>query len=264
MPKKSTKEERTKGAEKGRIEKEKYLKIKAFALEREEENFSKLFVIHEKKNWWKMIGNSAIIFHYEIAKRIGMTSRLVDDTDFEHRSKNGVVNISNIDVLGEKLEKNKIQYLEIKPEYIVFNLGQKSTVSDIERMKKTRELEWAKINKIILPENTFPLLYRSERQLLAKMNEITRRFEPNARDVFGKQLLVRSEWMVRNYSLTMNGYGIEIKEYLEKTIEHARWMTSEMAIVAELRLVEPERIFRALKDIETVKEDARECLLKIK
>lgn len=69
---KSTREARKAGAARGTAEREKYLKLKKFALEREKENYSKLFIIHEKGEWWKMVGNSAIIFHYELAKRAGI------------------------------------------------------------------------------------------------------------------------------------------------------------------------------------------------
>ena len=61
--KKSTRTARAKGAKIGREKKELYFKLKVFALEKEKKNFSKLLVIHEKDNWWKMVGNSAIIFH---------------------------------------------------------------------------------------------------------------------------------------------------------------------------------------------------------
>ena len=47
MEKSSTRAARKRGSLEGGLQKEKYLKLKAFAIEHEKENFSKLFIIHE-------------------------------------------------------------------------------------------------------------------------------------------------------------------------------------------------------------------------
>ena len=145
MEKKSTREARKAGSIRGTAEREKYLKLKKFALEHEKENFSKLFIIHEKGEWWKMVGNSAIIFHYELAKRTGMRSKLLDDSDYDLKTEDGVVNIRNIYELDSKLESISIRPIEIKPEYRVYNIGKKYTVAEIENLRKAKELEWEKL-----------------------------------------------------------------------------------------------------------------------
>ncbi|MBQ2638525.1 hypothetical protein IJF91_00450 [Candidatus Saccharibacteria bacterium] len=260
----ASKTERTKAGEKGRKQREEYFKIKAFALEREKENFSKLFVIHEKKNWWKMIGNSALIFHYDIAKRIKYASKLMEDSDFECRSEEGVVNIKSIYDLEAKLEANKIYYLDTQEEYKIFNIGKRYTKDDIERLKKARELEWEKINSIVLPKQIHPLLFKSERELLETLYTYTKRIEPYIREVVANPMLERASWMVREYSMMANGVGMEEKEYLEKILVNTKWMTSQTIIISELRLAEPERIFRLLKSIENLRKDAERCLSRIK
>lgn len=261
---KSTRESRKKGAEDGRKRKDKYLEIKSFALAREDKNFSKLFVIHEKDNWWKMVGNSAIIFHYEIAKRIGMSSKLVADTDFECVSEDGVVNIKSIHDLDLKLDQNKIRLLDVKEEYRIYNLGQKYTASDIERMKKTKELEWGKVNSIVLPKDIHPLLFKSERELLLFTYNYTKKFDSYAREKFGNPLVDRASWMIREYSAMANGYGMEPETYFRKVALSTQWMVSEMTIISELRLLEPDKIFRLLKAIENTRKDAERCLKRLK
>ena len=115
VEKRGLKETRTEKAELGRKQKAEYQKIKAFALEHERQNFSKLFIIHEKDNWWKMIGNSALIFHYDIAKRIKYSSKLMEDSDFECRSEEGVVNIKSIyDLVFIRVRENEKMFAKFK------------------------------------------------------------------------------------------------------------------------------------------------------
>lgn len=176
--KKSTRESRKKGSLEGGFQKEKYLQLKAFAMEREKENFSKLFVIHEKANWWKLIGNSAIIFHFELAKRAGMRTKLINDTDYDLRTEDGVVNIKNITELDMKLESISIHPLEIKPEYRIYNIRKKYTTAEINLLKQSKELEWERVNKIVLPKEIFPVLYMTERELLHRLFFTTKLFDP--------------------------------------------------------------------------------------
>ena len=68
-------------------------------------------------------GHSAVIFHNEIAKRIGMKTRLNEDTDFDTKSKDGVINIKSIVQLSEKLETVNVHLLELKESHRVYNLG---------------------------------------------------------------------------------------------------------------------------------------------
>lgn len=256
--KKSTRTARAKGAKIGREKKELYFKLKVFALEKEKKNFSKLLVIHEKDNWWKMVGNSAIIFHYEIAKRIGMSSKLVPDSDFDCKSEDGVVNIRNIDILETKLENNSINPLEIKPEYRIFNLGKKYSPSEIANLKKTQELELARVNKIIMPEEIHPVLFMTLRELLYKVYFSTKLIEPYARENVANEMMTRVVRLVREYSLASKSKK-EMEKYLGTLESELDFLTAQMIIISELRLLPVEKIYQVLRAIEKVRKEVISC-----
>ena len=262
VEKRGLKETRTEKAELGRKQKAEYQRVKAFAIEREKQNFSKLFIIHEKDNWWKMVGHSAIIFHYEIGPMIGMRSNLVDDKDFDLKSKDGVVNIKNIVELSEKLESAKIFLLDLKDSYRVYNIGKKFTSAELNSLKKKKEQEWAKVNKIVVPEKYSALLFSGERELIREVYFMFQKQEKFSRGIVGRKIFEKAEELMREYSLMANGVGLGVEEYLELVRKNVRFIVSEMAIVSELRLSEPERIFRVLRVCEKIRRDTETCQLK--
>lgn len=257
--KKSTREARKAGSIRGNAEKEKYLKLKAFALEREKENYSKLLVIHEKGEWWKLVGNSAIIFHYELAKRAGIRSKLLDDSDFELKSADGVVNIKNVLEFDKKLGSISIHPLEIKSDYRVYNIGKKYTSSEIEMLKKTKELEWERINKIVVPETIFPSLFSTLRELLHRIYFSTRIIEPYGRETITEPMVLKVVELVREYSFMANGEGLDVVEYLDMVEDSVKWIISQMTVVSELRIMEPEKIYRILQTLEKLKRNVETC-----
>ena len=260
MEKKSTKEARVKDGDSGREKKKEYLALKRFALGRERENFSKLFVFQDNKGWWKMVGHSAVIFYYDIADRIGMKTKLKEDTDFDLKSEDGVVNIKSITLLTEKLETVKIQLFKLEDKYRIYNIGKKYDVSELERMKKAKELEWDKVNKIILPRQIYPTLYKYERELLVNSYFSMKRMETFARENFTSEMMAKMAEMVRDYSLVMNeGTEAEVENYLIRCENNLKWMRAQMAIFAELKLFELDVILRISYAIEKILKEVSSC-----
>ena len=56
-----------------------------------------------------------------------------------------------------------------------------------------------------------------------------------------------------------NGEGLDPIEYLELVEDSAKWITSQMAVVSELRIAEAENIYRILRTIEKLKKDIEGC-----
>lgn len=255
----SSREARIAGGESGRIQKARYSQWKAFAVEHEADNYSKLFVIHEKDNWWKMVGHSAIMFHYEVSKWAGIKSKLVPDTDYDTRSEEGVVNIRDIDQLDAKLMAIKVNSIDIKPDYRVYNIGKKYTKADIEALKQTKAIEWAKVNKIILPREVFPALFMSLRELLTRLYFSTRSLDAYARETIAAPMFEKVVGLVREYSLIANKVGIRRTEYLDEVDAAMQWVTAQMTAISELRLMEAERIYQVLRAAEKVRRDVEQC-----
>ena len=255
----STRKERKAGAEAGRKQKAVYRQLKTFALEHEKDNDSKLFVIHEKGNWWKMVGHSAIMFHYEIAKQIGMTSRLLPDSDYDCRSEEGIVNIRDISMLDQKLAAAKIFSLDVEKEYRVYNIGKKYTQADIEAFIKSKDLEWAKINSIILPKEIIPDLATNLRLLLAKIYYSTRTLDPCIREVSSKIMLQKVSDLICEYSRLANSGNFAETDFLERVGQEMVEITARMAIIADLRLLPTKTIYQILQAIAKVKRVLMQC-----
>lgn len=255
----SSRTARIEGGKAGRLQKARYRQWKAFAIEREADNYSKLFVIHEKDNWWKMVGHSAVMFHYEVSKWAGIKSKLVPDTDYDTRSEEGVVNIRDIDQLDAKLTAIKVGAIDIKPDYRVYNIGKKYTAADIAMLKQTKAQEWAKVNKIILPREVFPALLVSLRELLTKLYFSTRSLDAYAREVIAVPMFEKVVGLVREYSLIANKVGVRRADYLDEIDDTMKWVSAQMTAVAELRLMEAESIYQVLRATEKVRRDVEQC-----
>lgn len=122
-------------------------------------------------------------------------------------------------------------------------------------LKKTKELEWGKVNKIVLPKTVFPEFYMSLRELLSRVYFSTRIFEPYVREIIGKPMVEKVVELVREYSFMASGEGLDEIEYLDLADDSAKWIIAQMTIVSELRVMEPEKIYRILQSAEKLKKE---------
>ena len=250
---------RSAAANEGREQRKAYQKWKAFAIEREKDNYSKLFLIHDKKNWWKMVGHSAVIFNYEVSKWIHYNCKLHVDNDYENQSEDGIVNIRNIYDLDKKLVAFNISLLKATDNYRVYNIGKKFTPGDLEHMKKERELEWAKVNKVVLPKEVFPTLYLLERDLYVNVFNVGQKMQEYAQDRVMNPITDRVAELLREYSILVNGEGLTETRYLDMVKETMRWCIGQMTLISELRVLPPRKIFQILSLMGKVKREVEVC-----
>ena len=255
----STRQARTKGAAEGQLRKKNYLKLKAYVLKVEPKNYSKLILLHEKDGWWKMFGHSALMFHYDVAKWINYPAKLLPDSDYDHRSEEGVVNIRDIFELDSRLAAVKINVLDMHSAYRTYNIGKKYSPGELEAFQKTKDLEEAKVNKIIIPKQTFPDLYTQLRDLTTKVYFTTRLFNTYARAVMGEPMLEAVVGAMREYSLFVHEVGMSREEYLQYVVDAMHKIEGLMAPVVELRLVPNQRIFQILKGTNRVIREVEQC-----
>lgn len=255
----STVDVRNASAEAGRVQKKSYQDWKAFALEREQDNYSKLFMIHEKKQWWKMVGHSAIMFYYEVSNWIHYNCKLHKDSDFENQSEEGIVNIRDVYKLDKKLAAFNIELLKATKEYRVYNLGKKFTPGDLEHMKKERDLEWAKVNKVILPKEVFPSLFLLERDLYKNVFHAGQKMPAYVQNRTMNPVTDKVAELLREYSFLASENGLSDIGYLDKVKEVMTWCMAQMVLVSELRLLPPEKIFQILSLMGKVKREVEVC-----
>lgn len=255
----STVAARSAAAAEGREQRKIYQTWKAYAIEHEKENYSKLFIIHDKKNWWKMVGHSAVMFNYEVSKWIHYNCKLHADNDFENQSEDGIVNIRDIYGLDKKLAAFNISLLKATDNYRVYNIGKKFTPGDLEHMKKERDLEWAKVNKVILPKEVFPTLFLLERDLFVNVFNVGQKMEEYARERVMNLITDKVAELLREYSILTSGEGLSDTEYLEKVEGAMKWCIGQMVLVSELRILPPRKIFQILSLMGKIKREVEVC-----
>lgn len=256
----SARPNRIKTGETGRSRRQAYLKLKAFTMEREPKNFSKLMILHEKDGWWKMFGHSALMFFYDVSKWINHSSKLRPDSDYDYPSPEGVVIIHDIDALHAKLIHAKIQPIDIKSAYRIYNIGKKYTPSDLAFFRDKHALEEAKVNSMLVPKEVMPELYTQLRELVHRTYFTAKTFEGFARESFGRPIVELAKNVMFEYVLLARGEGREREDFLHYVIETMDRIDSRMVPVVELRLVPPQRIFQILKLTSRVRREAERCL----
>ena len=255
----STKKARAVGGENGRIQKKIYAACKERALQHEPENYSKLYIVHEKKGWWKMFGHSAIMFHYSVAKWANINSRLKADSDFGIRSEEGVINIKDIYELDRKLTKAGVSLLYSSDDIRIYNIGKKYTEADINAMIKTEELAWARANQTIKPKEVFPSLYSFLLRLLNEIYFLTAKMDKTARHTFGEPMTKIVTELVRDYVVLCNEGGLSDEEFLQRISRELQEIKGYTACLMETRVVKLERAQTVLYSVEKVKRTIEQC-----
>lgn len=236
-----------------------YIKLKKHTLESEKGNYTKLIFIHDRANWWKLFGHSAVIFYYEVAEWIHYSCKLRSDTDYEAISKEGVVNIRDIYALDKKLAAFNINLLHSSPDYRVYNIGKKFTEGDIQHMQKERDAEWAKVNHIVLPKEVFPTLFSLERDLFLQVFYTAKKLDSYTREYVMNPVVERVVGLLRDYSILANGDGLTPTGYLDRVYQEMHWCRSQLVALAELRAVETKKMFHLLHLINQVEREVAVC-----
>lgn len=256
---KSTLTAREAGADDGRKRRAEYFAFKKFVIEREEENFSKLMIVHEKDEWWKIFGHSAIMFAYEVSGWIDMKVKLRPDSDYDYKSKEGVVIIRDVYTLDAKLAKAKVNLLKSTDDYRVYNLGKKFSEADLDRMMHKESLEWGKVNKIITVRDVFPDLHTALRELFSYYYFSIRKLETFGRDAFGMPIADKLSDLLAEYDQCCNEGTLAESDYLAKVEETMKWTKYRVDALAELKAFSVQRIYRLLRLADRVQRLAEQC-----
>ena len=122
-----------------------------------------------KKKFYNMGGNSAIIYAYDIAPRIGRKSVVLrpDLDNGYYKFKDGMTSISDLELLTEKLAEIGIERMPIANNDLIvyFRLNRKYEKSEIKAMLKVRKDEIKAMNKILYTDVVFPDIHKQTMEL---------------------------------------------------------------------------------------------------
>lgn len=242
-------------SETGRARRAKYEKLKKRVSELEPENFTKLYFILQKDGWFRAFGHSAIIFHYNFAPKIGVKSKLLEDKDYNYKIQGGVVNVRNMEKVEEGLNRLGMHVIKRDEQFLIFNLGRKYSLAEIQRLEEQKDREWSKVNAVALPKDSMPDLYKLLRELINKVYFKVKKMNEFDRAIMANKLAVRAADLIREYSLMAKGVGRSREEYLIYLRNSMDYMQGQLMAIAEIRAMTPEAIYQILYITQSIKRE---------
>lgn len=241
------------------LERRRYVKLKQVVYAYEGAPTSRIFLIRQKGEWFRFVGQSAVIFHYAIAPRINYKSRLYVDKDYEFAMPGGVVNVRDAEMLCQILVKHHYNLIKRDQDYYVFNAGKRYSLADLNAMMERKDKEWQGVNKIFLPKDVFPSLFTLLRELLLMTYNVVRKMEGYAREMVGDAIVEKEVGLVREYTLACNGVGLKESGYLEKVSTDMDWIKAQLNSLSIIQEIQPEKLGRLGLTIEKVKREVATC-----
>ena len=245
-----------------RSEKERYYDLKRRVLSWENDNYNKLAVVDAGKGWYKMFGNSAIIYVCQLAKRLSLKAELISDTDFELATDKPVFLFRELGKFEERLKRLKIFRCSMDDGVYVFDLGYKVDACDIASMQKENEIIRARANKLVLPKEVFPGLRNELRALARSVYEVVRRMNPVAREMMGDEMVKICARCFENFVEAANGHT-DMRQYLKKTVKDLRRIDAKLLLISDLRLIEDNKNYNLILQVGKVQKKVAAALMKV-
>lgn len=157
--------------------------IRNWALKQEEKNFSKLILFRVGRDWWKLGGNSALIYYADLAPRLGLNPRLLKDLDFGEKFEDGVISVRKVEKFIENLKKIKVELMTRSDFAVVFKLKMALTETEMEKIKKSEAVKEESLRDKMITDFLSPKLLLAAEELAKavyegarKGNSISRQF----------------------------------------------------------------------------------------
>lgn len=216
---KLTPNHRSRGRTRGEIKRDyaEYEKRKKIVFEAEERNFQHLVLFlasdgnvpGKEKKFYNMGGNSAIIYAYDIAPRIGKKDiALRPDLDNgRYKFKTGVTSIANLELLTEKLAKIGIERLPDKNGGLIvcFRLKNKYTKDMIKTLVDVHRDKIKEVNQMLYTNVLFPDIHVLAMDLRTTVYHKMMNVSRTDREVLQDQILGPVFKITDTYALMAHG-----------------------------------------------------------
>lgn len=217
----------------------KYDDLKLAVKRLEEKNFSRLIVFQSGKDWYKMAGNSLLIYKNEVVPKIKMKANVQPDTDYTNTIfEEGVISFRGEESIRERIEKAKLlKNVTKKSGVIVFDLNLVVSTKQMETYRrelkddKERAMAILKSNIVLNPETYGKIKYVQKR-----IFETVRKMSVYERDYNGMVMADYSRKMMEMYMM-MNNEMVSEKEGWEEILRLANLLLMEVTFVTELKVV---------------------------
>lgn len=198
-----------------------------FAMERD--NYDKIIAFASSQGYYKLGGNSALMYYYDIAKKIGRSPTLHIDFDFYSTFRDGIVSIRPIEKFVVDMERNGYKAIEELEDgrIIVFSMPSKMTPEYLERLRKTEENKIKEIHKMVTTNIVWPDVNRELDGLMRVGSNNVRKMETAARECLGFRLLDNILAITKSYYDICNE-RVDAKEEIPRMLA---WITEAKVLI---------------------------------
>ena len=232
-----------------REERKKYFALKKRLLEYEKSNYTEMVLIRtpdkikkSKKYWWKIFGHSAVFYKYWIGERLKHKIRLLPDTDYEVRSEEGCVSISDLDNLKQTLKTIHVYPSSETEKVVIFKLGDRISEQDYVLMLHEDNMRLEMANKLIQPKEHMTELNAKVKDVLSLVHECVRKMDGASRESFAGEM-ERKTVELQIVVLRAARGTIEINDCLERAYDIAEDLYGFVMVLMNLRMLEAKKIY---------------------
>ena len=154
-------------------------------LEREKENYTKIYVLKCYNGWLKICDNSAMMVAKWLDGRLGRSYDISDDGGYGVRASYGIVSIppASVGDFIERMARGGIPLTFDDAWILEFNLGERVSQEEMVRMLHEDELIIEKANRMVMPKALFPELRADIKTLLNFIHVQTRNQRESTKEV---------------------------------------------------------------------------------
>lgn len=224
------------------MDKKKYETIKTAVKNLEEKNYQNLILFRSGKEWYKMGGNSLLIYLNKIAPQLKIKPNIQPDTDYTKIIfEDGLISFRGIENLRTKLERLKVLGTVKENEgMVIFELTFKVDIAQLKNYKVELYDERERTLKTLTPEITVaPRLYGDFRHLQKRIFEIVRKMGGYEREYNGNLMAEYSRKIIKYY-LMMNAKMVNEKNGWKEILNLVKMLMMELTFAMELKYVNPD------------------------
>ena len=218
----------------------KYEELKEAIKNLEEKNFSRLILFHSGgKEWYKMGGNSLLIYKNKIVPQLKIRTNVQPDTDYTKCIfEEGVISFRGVESLKERLEKaEKLKKITRRGEAVIFDLNLVVTEEEMqeyrEELKDERERAVAVLRADIVLS---PEIYGKLKYIQRRVFETVRKMSVYERSYNGMVMTEYSRMLTKTYMM-MNNNMMDVKEGWKEILRLTNLLIIEITFVTELKVI---------------------------
>lgn len=235
-----------------------YLEHKQALLEKEKDNYTKLYLIATPDGWYKLFSHSALFLSHYLKARMGKAYRLYRDADFGVQNDIGTVSIRG-DKLDEFMKRAEYAHLTLVKKWdggLEFDIGERLTEEDVAAMIHEDELVIERANSMVLPHAMMPELLARMRELVKTVHEVVRVQSKMSQTAFLSDM-ERKATRMNMQAIAMARGAIKIDAALELLLDGTEALYEYILTMFDMDMIQPKKYYNVVKKIRSLEEQVK-------